>query len=259
MSEIILEDVSLHYPIYGANTRSFKRTLVDVATGGRLHNKDKKIVVNALQNISFKLNKGDKLGLIGHNGAGKSTLLKVLAGIYEPQQGVIHINGKVSALLDIHVGMQFDANGYDNIKIRSLMMGLSKKEYCEIVPDIVDFTELGNFLSMPVKTYSSGMAMRLAFGMSTATTPDILLLDEVIGTGDASFINKAQRRIENLVTQSNIVIISSHMTDVIRKFCNKVLWLEHGVIKHFGGVDVIDLYLDSVMNPTPKDSVPSEV
>lgn len=246
MSEIILQDVSLHYPIYGANTRSFKRTLVDVATGGRLHNNDRKIVVNALQNISFKLNKGDKLGIIGHNGAGKSTLLKVLAGIYEPQQGSLQIKGKVSSLLDIHVGMQFEATGYDNIKLRSLILGLSKKEHHNIVPDVEDFTELGNFMAMPVKTYSSGMAMRLAFGISTAAIPDILLLDEVIGMGDANFINKAHRRIENLVERSNIVIISSHMTDVIRKFCNKVLWLEHGVAKQFGSLDVLDLYLDSV-------------
>lgn len=245
MSEIILENVSLNYPIYGANTRSFKRTLVNVATGGRLTNHNKKVMVTALQDISFKLNKGDKLGLIGHNGAGKSTLLKVLARIYEPQHGKFMVKGKVSALLDLNIGMQFEATGYENIKIRSLILGLSKGAHKELVPDVENFAELGDFLSMPVKTYSAGMAMRLAFGMSTAATPDILLLDEVIGVGDGRFINKASDRIEQLVQNSNIVVLSSHVTDFIRKFCNKILWLEHGVIKHFGGLELLDQYAQS--------------
>lgn len=249
MSEIILENVCLNYPIYGANTRSFKRALVDVATGGRLTNNNKKVEVSALQNISFRLNKGDKLGLIGHNGAGKSTLLKVLARIYEPQKGKFSIQGHVSTLLDINVGMQFEATGYENIKIRSLILGLSKSGHKELVPDIESFAELGNFLSMPVKTYSMGMAMRLAFGMSTAATPDILLLDEVIGVGDGRFLHKAQERIEDLVKKSNIVVISTHMSDFIRKFCNKILWLEHGMVKNFGGLELLDLYHESIRVP----------
>lgn len=246
MSEINLTNVSLHYPIYGANSRSLKRALVDAATGGKLQNCQNKVVVNALQNITFSLNKGDRLGLIGHNGAGKSTLLKVLAGIYEPQRGHIKVTGQISSLLDTQVGMQFEATGYENIKIRSLMLGLKKNDRHQIINDVDDFAELGNFMAMPVKTYSTGMTMRLAFGMSTATTPDILLLDEIIGTGDAHFMNKAPKRIEELVQKSNIVIISSHMSELIRKFCNKVLWLEHGTTKLFGGLEVLDKYLATV-------------
>ncbi len=245
MAEIILENVSLYYPIYRSNARSLKRSLVDIATGGRFNHQNKKMVVTALQNVSFNLNKGDRLGLIGHNGAGKSTLLKVLAGVYEPQQGKIKLKGKVSSLLDMHVGMQFEATGYENINLRSLILGLSKKETKYIIPGIEEFTDLGNFISMPVKTYSAGMVMRLAFGISTAIVPDILLLDEAISAGDGNFMTKATKRIEELMEKSNIVVISSHMSDVIRKYCNKILWMEHGMIKQFGELALLDTYLQS--------------
>jgi ABC-type polysaccharide/polyol phosphate transport system ATPase subunit len=183
------------------------------------------------------LTKGDKLGLIGHNGAGKSSLLRIMAGIYQPQKGEITVKGKISSLLDLNVGMQMEANGYENIRVRSLILGISKDETKKCIADIQQFSELGDFMSIPVKTYSSGMLMRLAFGMSTSFIPDILLIDEVIGAGDANFIKKAQTRLESFIAKSNILVLSSHSTEIIQRFCNKVLWLEHGAVRMFGAAD----------------------
>lgn len=247
MSEIVLDNVTLRYPVYGTNTRSFKHTLVNIATGGRFTKKNNKVEIKALDNVSFAISKGDRLGLIGHNGAGKSTLLRILAGIYEPQEGNINVRGDISSLLDLSVGMQLESSGYENIRVRGLILGLSNKEIKKTIEDIEEFTELGDFMSIPVKTYSSGMLMRLAFGMSTSFTRDILLIDEVIGTGDASFINKAQQRLENFIAKSNILVLSSHSSEIIQKFCTKVLWLEHGAVKGFGETDeIIKQYKDSI-------------
>jgi ABC-type polysaccharide/polyol phosphate transport system ATPase subunit len=248
MSEIILNNVTLNYPIYGTNTRSFKQALVNIATGGCLTKDNNKIEVRALDKISFQLNKGDKLGLIGHNGAGKSSLLRILAGIYEPQEGKLQVKGKVSSILDLSIGMQLESNGYENIRVRGIIMGFSKEEIKSTTKDIEEFTELGDFMSIPIKTYSSGMLMRLAFGMSTSFTPDILLIDEVIGAGDANFINKAKKRMEDFIEKSNILLLSSHSSDIIEQFCNKVLWLEHGKIKEFGEArEVIKNYHDTTV------------
>lgn len=248
MSKIHLKNVNLSYPIFGASTRSFKRSLVNVATGGTLRKSEHSpVMVDALKDITFNLEEGDKLGLVGHNGAGKSTLLRVLANIFEPQTGQVYVNGKVSALLDINVGMEPELTGYENIKIRGFILGISKEEIEKTIPDIEEFTELGNFLSMPVKTYSTGMMVRLGFGISTATVPDILLVDEVIGAGDSKFIKKAQQRMESFVARSNIFVLASHSNDVIKKFCNKAMWLEHGEIKAFGSTkDVLAQYSASV-------------
>lgn len=240
MSHIICNNVSLAYPLYDVDARSLKRGIANIATGGRLSNEVKgKFQVNALNNISFHLKKGDRLGLIGHNGAGKSTLLRVLSGVYEPLIGTLHVNGNISSLINVHVGMQSTLTGYENIKLRSLILGLSKEKIKYIIKDIEEFTELGNFLSMPVKTYSSGMLIRLAFGLSTAITPDILLVDEVIGAGDMGFFEKARDRMKSLVSQSNIMVLSSHDNSIIKQFCTQVLWLEHGSIKMFGAVDEV--------------------
>jgi ABC-type polysaccharide/polyol phosphate transport system ATPase subunit len=241
MPKIMLENVTLSYPIYGTGTRSFKHTLMNIATGGCFTKKNKKkLNVKALDGISFSLNEGDKLGLIGHNGAGKSTLLRTIAGIFEPQEGNIRIKGEISSLLDLYVGMQLESSGYENIRVRGLILGLSKSETKNTMADIERFTELGNFLSTPVKTYSQGMAMRLAFAISTSFTPaDILLIDEAIGTADANFMNKAHKRLENFIVKSNILVLSSHSFEIVSKFCTQVLWLEHGKIKDFGRTDEV--------------------
>jgi ABC-type polysaccharide/polyol phosphate transport system ATPase subunit len=244
VSYIICDNVSLSYPVYDVDARSLKKGIANIATGGRLtREKNSKIHINALNNISLHLQKGDRLGLIGHNGAGKSTLLRLLSGVYEPLQGTVSIHGKVVSLINITVGMQPTLTGYENIRMRGLILGLSKEQIKKTIISIEEFTDLGNFLSMPVKTYSSGMMIRLAFGLSTALVPDILIVDEIIGAGDAGFIEKAKKRMQEYINQSNIMVLASHSNDIIKQFCNRVLWLEHGSIKMFGELNaVMDVY-----------------
>lgn len=239
MAEIILENLSLDYPVFGLSTRSFKQSLLKISTGGLIASDANTVVIEALKSLSVHLQSGDKLALIGHNGAGKSTLLRVLAGIYLPSAGELTIKGSVAALLDISLGMQSEATGYENIYIRGLLMGLSRKEIAQLIPDIEAFTDLGKFLSIPIKTYSSGMRVRLAFAISTAIESEILLLDEAVGAGDASFADKAQQRIENLIRRSHIMVLASHDNELIKRFCNKGLWLEHGSVKAYGDIDTV--------------------
>lgn len=245
MSEIVLNNVSLKYPIYAESTRSLKRDIVNVLTLKKKNVSQKLITcVNALNNISLHLKSGDSVGLIGHNGAGKSTLLKVLSGIYTVTEGTLRIQGSISSVLSGSVGMQPELTGYENIKLSAMIKGYSKQEAEDIKADVEQFTELGDFLALPVKIYSSGMQARLAFGISTAIFPDILLLDEVVGAGDARFINKAKDRMDNLVKKANILVFASHSTEILEQFCNKTLWLDHGKIKGFGPTtDVLHEYL----------------
>lgn len=244
MSKIILQNLSIYYPSYGADARSFKKSILNIAMGGKIErNNSRMVTINALSNINLTLNKGDRLALIGHNGAGKSTLLKVLAGIYSPSMGHIQVEGEISALLSINVGMKPGATGYENIYMRALMYGFSKKETEKIIQDVADFTELGNYLAMPVRTYSTGMSVRLAFGIATAIHPDILLIDEIIGTGDAYFLKKAEKRTLSIIEKSNILVFASHSTEWITRLCNKAAWLHQGEIKAVGNVyDVLEMY-----------------
>ncbi len=244
MACIEVENVSLTYPVYGQNARSFKSTLINKATGGRLGTSSGNVIVEALKDVSFKLEKGDRLAIIGHNGAGKSTLLKVLAKIYEPTKGTVHIHGMTNCLFDIMMGMDLELNGYENIFLRGIILGLSKAEIRKIIPKVEDFSELGDFMKMPIKSYSSGMKVRLAFGIITNVYSEILLIDEVVNVGDAKFIEKAKVQMRSLVHQSEFLVLSSHDVHVIREFCNKALWLEKGVVKHLGTVDeVLKLYM----------------
>ena|ERR1700722_4214268 len=237
MACVEVEDVSLVYPIYGSNARSFKATLINKATGGRLGKSSGNVIVEALKDVSFKLDSGDRLALIGHNGAGKSTLLKVLAHIYQPNKGVVKVKGRVNCLFDIMMGMDQEMNGYENIMLRGLILGLSKAEIKKIVPLVEEFSELGDFMKVPIKSYSSGMKMRLAFGIITSVNSEILLIDEVVNIGDAKFIEKAKAQMTSLVHQSEFMVLSSHDTHLVKEFCNKALWLEKGNVKFFGGVD----------------------
>jgi ABC-2 type transport system ATP-binding protein len=235
MASITLNSVSVDFPIYNLTSRSLKKHFIRFTTGGKLNNEDHKcIVVKALDNINLKIEHGDRVGLIGHNGAGKSTLLRVLSNIYEPTQGRIHFEGKVSPLLDVMLGINPESTGYENIILRGLFLGLTRKEIKEKSEEIAAFTELGDYLSLPIRTYSSGMLLRLAFGVATCISPEILLMDEAIGAGDASFLAKAQKKLDKLIEQSSIVIIASHSDDVIRKICNKAVLLEAGRVKFFG-------------------------
>lgn len=247
MTKLTAKNVCLDYPIFGTSSRSLKKTFVKITTGGTLSTDSNTVVIRAVQNLSFELNHGDRLGLIGHNGAGKSTLLRVLAGIYAPTSGEVITEGSVGALLDISLGMQSEATGYENIYIRGLILGLKKSQIDAVIPSVEAFADMGSFLSMPVKTYSAGMRVRLAFAISTSINNDILLVDESIGAGDASFKEKAKKRVVDFIDRAHIMVLASHDDEFIKEFCNKALWLEHGVAKAYGDSHtVLQQYQDSI-------------
>jgi ABC-2 type transport system ATP-binding protein/lipopolysaccharide transport system ATP-binding protein len=239
MSSILVNKVHLDYPLVGIGNRSLKNRLLGSATGGLISSGDIIPVVKALRDISFNLKEGDRLGLVGHNGAGKSTLLKVLAGIYRPTIGSVHAKGRIVSTLNISLGMEPEATGFENIIIRGLVLGMKRSEINAKLDDIAAFTELGEYLDMPVRIYSSGMATRLAFATVTAMDSDILLMDEVIGTGDSAFMDKAEKRLNEFMNRSKIIVLASHSDQVIKKFCNKALLLEHGQIIAAGCPDEV--------------------
>ena len=244
MAAITCENVSVDYPLYGAGSRSLKKTLMRMGSGGRIsRDAGDRVCVQALRDVSLHIDHGERVGIIGSNGAGKTTLLRVLAGIYEPTRGVVRHEGHISPLFDTTLGMDTEATGYENIVLRGLFLGLSPREIRGRTDEIVEFTELGDYLSVPVRTYSTGMMLRLAFAVSTCIDPEILLMDEWIGVGDAHFLEKAERRMEHLVGQSRILVIASHSDALIKRLCNKVVLLDHGEVKAIGLVaEILDRY-----------------
>lgn len=231
MASIILKDCSLHLPIYGAGNRSLKQMVLSAATGGRIASDSRKLtVIEALKDISIEINAGDRIGLIGHNGAGKTTLLRLLGGVYEPSAGSLRVEGSVTSLIDTTLGMDFEATGYENIMLRGLMLGLSRAEVKALTPDIANFSGLGDFLSMPVRTYSSGMVLRLAFSIITSVHPDILLMDEWLSVGDAAFVKQAEERLRAMVDKASILVMASHNPAIVQDLCNITIKLEHGHI-----------------------------
>jgi len=248
MSSIEIRNVHLDYPIVGIGNRSLKTHILDAATGGLISAGESVPIVKALRDVSLSLTEGDRLGLVGHNGAGKSTLLKVLAGIYQPTAGFIATIGRIVSTLNISLGMEPEATGLENIIIRGLLLGMKRAEIYEKLDEIAAFTELGEYLNLPVRIYSSGMATRLAFATVTAMDSDILLMDEVIGTGDADFMDKAERRLNEFMTRSKITVLASHSDSMIRRFCNRAVLLKRGQIMFAGSVeDVLSAYHDSAV------------
>ena len=241
-NRIELHNVSVEIPIFDAS-RSFRRSLAN-RLGGEISRTDKKkVCVHALKDISFSLKAYDRVGLIGHNGAGKTTLLRLLAHIYRPTRGHYICRGKVTSLFNINLGMDLDDTGLENIRTISLFLGMPKQEIIKKRDEIIAFSELGDFIHLPLRTYSSGMLARLSFALATALEPDILLMDEGIGAGDANFADKAEQRLTNFYQNTRMLVIASHADDMIRKLCNKAILLEHGYIKAFGSVEeVIRLY-----------------
>ena len=232
MAKITFENVSVEFPIFNANGRSLTSRLLEVATGGRL-DKDPsgRVLVKALQGINFEISDGERVGLLGHNGAGKSTMLRVLSRVYAPQVGSAKIDGKVTSLIDISLGINPEATGRENVFVRGALLGLTRNEIAEKFSEIVEFSELGDFIEMPVRTYSSGMHLRLAFAVSTVLKPEILLMDEWLSVGDENFRNKAEERLTNLVDSAKILVIASHSRELIEKTCTRAIWLEHGQVK----------------------------
>lgn len=239
MASIVFDNLSLEFPVFGMVSRSFRKDLVRLTTGGRWVSPASGSVVRvrALDTLNLRIEHGDRVGLVGHNGSGKSSLLRVVSQIYEPTDGALHIQGKVYALLDVMLGMDPESTGYENILLCGLIHGLTRKEVKEKQQAIADFTELGDYLSMPIRTYSTGMQVRLAFSIATSIYPEILVLDEVIGAGDASFIEKARARLFEMMNVSSIVLLASHDNRILQRACNKILWLDGGQLKFFGDVD----------------------
>lgn len=215
-----------------------KKAILSRGSAGRIaRDANDRITVDALRDVSLSLERGDRLALIGANGAGKTTLLRVMAGIYEPVSGSVQVGGRISPMFDIALGIDGDLSGYDNIRLRGLLLGLSSREIERLLPLIVDFTELGDYLDMPVRTYSSGMMLRLTFAVATCYEPEVLLMDEWILAGDAHFMAKARERVDSFVQKASILVLASHNLEVCRRWCNKAVWMDQGSIKAFGPVD----------------------
>lgn len=229
----------VEFPIFDAKSRSLKKTFLGKAGGTIGRNTSNVLVIEALRDITLSLNIGDRVGLVGHNGAGKSTLLRLMSGIYEPTRGRAVVKGRVAPIFDLGVGMDPEISGYENIVIRGLFLGETRKKMLSKVDEIAEFTELGEYLSMPLRTYSTGMRVRLAMGVVTSIDPEILLLDEGIGAVDAEFLKKAQVRLQKLVERSGILVFASHSTEFLARLCKTAMWIDHGSVKMTGGIEEV--------------------
>lgn len=243
MASIDLKNVSIEYPVYGSGvSQAFLGSSV-APVGGTLVQDGGK-TIRALNDISISLRDGDRLGLLGTNGAGKTTLLKTIAGILPPVEGEIKTVGVISPLTSIMLGLDGESTGFENIRIRGRFMGYSEPEITEIIPEVAEFTELGEYLNLPIKTYSSGMRMRLSLATSTAFQPDILLLDEWLGTGDVAFRDKAAKRLRQLIFDSGIFVFASHSRDMHQRLSNKGAVLQKGELLFFGDIEDAFLFQD---------------
>ncbi len=231
------------FPIFDARSRSMKQSFLGAAGGVIGKNSSNTVMVEALRDVNLHLREGDRVGLVGHNGAGKSTLLRLLSGIYEPTRGSAVVKGRVAPVFDLGVGMDPEISGFENIVIRGLFLGQTKKSMLRKMDEIAEFSELGEYLSMPLRTYSTGMRIRLALGVVTSIDPEILLLDEGIGAVDAAFMAKARKRLEEMVARSGILVFASHSNEFLAQLCDSALWVDHGQIRQCGPVaDVVEGY-----------------
>ena len=243
-ASITVTDLTIRFPVYGADAKSLKKALARaVSVGGALGRHAGVTDVTALANVNLELKAGDRLGLIGHNGSGKTTLLRALSGAYEPDEGTIDVHGRIAALLDLSLGIDPTATGYENIRLRGRIAGLSSKEIDARMDEIAEFTGLGPFLSMPVKTYSAGMQGRLAFAAATAVESDVLLMDEWIAVGDADFQKLAHKRLLKLVERAGILVLATHEAPLLRLYCNKVMKLEGGIASEVVDIRKLDQLL----------------
>jgi ABC-2 type transport system ATP-binding protein/lipopolysaccharide transport system ATP-binding protein len=244
MSFLRARNLSVEFPIYQGGSRSLKKALLAGSTQGNLgRDAFDRINVRALDELSFDFENGDRIGLIGANGAGKTTLLKVLAGVYEPTRGRLYALGRVTSMLDVSVGLNPDATGRENIVLCGMYINMHPREMRARTDEIAEFTELGHYIDMPVRTYSTGMMFRLAFSVATCIPPEILLMDEWVAAGDASFLSKGQQRLEDRIRGSSILVLASHNLDLLEIWCNRGIFLQHGRIAATGDIkDVIEVY-----------------
>lgn len=248
MASIQLEDASFWYPVFDVTGRSLKVSMMRQFAGDRAGSGV--VEVQALSNVSLRLTDGDRIGLIGRNGAGKSTLLRMLAGLIHPQKGGLKVDGRVVPLIARGLGIHPELTGYQNIEVPMRLLGATEHEIRVAQTELPAWTGLGDFMHLPVRTYSDGMRARLLFALCTAVRGDILVLDEWLGAGDVDFVNRAQERLEDLLETTRIVVLASHSFDIIRKICNQVCWMERGQVVMTGPPDlVLPAYLRGVQRP----------
>jgi ABC-2 type transport system ATP-binding protein/lipopolysaccharide transport system ATP-binding protein len=239
-ARVTLDAVAVSFPVYQGGSRSLKKRVLFRGSAGRIaRDANQRIVVEALREVSLSLRTGDRLALVGANGAGKTTLLRVIAGIYEPAHGAVVTRGRISPMFDVNLGIDPELNGFDNIRTRALLLGLSPSAIEGYIPEIAEFTELGDYLDMPVRTYSSGMMLRLGFAVATCFEPEILLMDEWMLAGDAHFMAKAQLRIQGFVERASVLVLASHNLDLCSRWCTKALWLEQGQVRAQGPIEEV--------------------
>jgi ABC-type polysaccharide/polyol phosphate transport system ATPase subunit len=241
MTGMVLDRVGVDFPIFGSN-KNLRLTLLRGVTGGRILPRGLKtgaMMVKALDDITLELRSGDRVGLIGHNGAGKSTLLRVMAGVFYPTSGRITIEGKLTPMLNLTPGIEMEDSGYDNIITVGMLLGMSLAEITAKVAEIIDFSELGDYINFPVRTYSSGMQARLAFAIATSIDPGILLLDEGIGAADARFADKASRRVKEMMEKTEILVLASHSDALIESMCDRAALLHHGKLLEYGSISSV--------------------
>ncbi|MFD5091978.1 ABC transporter ATP-binding protein [Amycolatopsis thailandensis] len=238
MVSIEVESAYVDFPIFDAKTRSLKKRVLG-KVGGKIGTDAKVPIIEALRDISLSLRDGDRVGLVGHNGAGKSTLLRLLSGIYEPTRGTARVVGRIAPVFDLGVGLDPEVSGHENILIRGLFLGMSRKQMAKRVDDIAEFTELGDYLHLPLRTYSAGMRVRLALGVVTTIDPEILILDEGLGAIDAAFLAKARERLVDLARRSGVLVFASHSDELLRELCTTALWMDEGRIRAHGSLDEV--------------------
>lgn len=244
---LTLENVDIHFPIFAQASQSLRHKLVSAASNGRYATSGSTILSKALTDVCLDIRGGDKVGLIGPNGAGKSTLLRAMAGIYEPTRGTMSVSGITTLIADLGLGFDEDASGARNIYLASILMGVERKQTVKLFEEIVSFSGLGDAIHMPLRTYSSGMRMRLAFSIAVSREPDILLIDEVFGAGDASFIDKSVVKLKELIGNSKIFVFATHSTDLMMQFCNKCVFMEGGFVKFYGPIEEgLELYMNDI-------------
>ena len=245
---VSLDQVMISFPVYHGGSRSLKKRVLFRGSAGRIgRDASDQVVIEALRDVSFSLVAGDRVALIGANGAGKTTLLRTIAGIYEPVQGQVVTRGRISPMFDINLGIDTDLSGFDNIRLRALLLGLTPAEIERRLPEIVEFTELGDYLDMPVRTYSSGMILRLSFAVATCFEPEILLMDEWILAGDAHFMTKAEARVRSFIERASVMVLASHNLELCSRWCTSGVWLDQGSVREVGPIDhVVKRYQDFV-------------
>jgi lipopolysaccharide transport system ATP-binding protein len=250
-----VEALTVFFPLYHGNSRSLKKTVFAAATGRLGRDAQHRPGVQVLRDISFNLGSGDRLGLIGPNGAGKTTLLRTLAGIYEPVVGRVRVQGSLNALLNTQLGMNVDLTGRENIRLRGLYDGLTTPVLARLTDDVTSFADLGHFIDLPLRIYSSGMLVRLAFALATAIRPQILLMDEWILAGDATFLERARVRLEDMVRGAEILVLSTHDVATLQDWCTRVIWLDQGRVRQDGPTELV---LDNYKKSTAPSEPPAD-